>query len=299
MSRLGVPTGAAVSAARAVETAIALPNVLRRGRVAKSVLKNSKYRGFIPKTDGCRMLAEGELPGSREIVALCRSLLEERRDHAREITRAEANPFDMLFSEEVLKRYPAFVEFATSPALVEIATDYFGRVPRLEYIDLWLSRPSATRSELYNSQLYHVDKIDQGILTLFLAVDEITADTGPFTFLPAGPSERVLNATDYSRNYLFRTGRIADEDVYRHVAPDEALAVEGPPASGAFCDTGRCLHFGSRGQTRDRVVFVLRYYDDHRSHPSVYRKFPKATATIHAEAVDLMLSGLTPKVVAA
>lgn len=271
--RLRLPVSPVIWAVRMLEILAGLPGYLKRRREADRITRNSPWRGFVPKQTGCRLVKPGELPGSEDVVALCRDLLQQRRSKARAIRRAEANPFDMLFSEEVFRDHPALLAFATSPALTEIAADYFGTVPRLEYIDLWVSRPEKNQEALYNSQLYHIDKIDQSILTLFLAVEDIDDDSGPFTLLPAAVTERVSRATNYARTYLFGSGRLTDDEVLSVADPSEAVSITGPAGAGGFCDTGRCLHFGSRCQSKERVVLVIRYYSDHQSQPSVYRSF--------------------------
>lgn len=280
--RLHIPIATVLWAIRTSEFILRLGDCLSRRREASKLMKNSRWQGFVPKETGARLLAPGELPGSEEVLTLCRSLLEERRDKAREIKRSEGNPFDMLINEEVFQKHPSLISFATSPALIEIATDYFGTVPRLEYIDLWVSSPEKNQDRLYNSQLYHTDKIDQSILTLFLAIEDIDNESGPFTLLPADVSKKVISATGYVRNYLFGTGRLTDESVYAEAASSDALVITGRAGAGGFCDTGCCLHFGSRCQTKERAVLVLRYYSNHQSATSIYRTF---TGSYEAQSV--------------
>ena len=43
-----------------------------------------------------------------------------------------------------------------------------------------VTRPNL-KEDLYHSQLYHLDKPDAGILTLFLNVFDVKEENGPFT----------------------------------------------------------------------------------------------------------------------
>ena len=52
---------------------------------------------------------------------------------------------------------------------------------------------------------------------------------------------------------------ISDREVYQLVPKEKQVAVIGPPANGAFVDTSRCLHQGSRAKERPRLVFQFQY----------------------------------------
>lgn len=288
--RLHLPLGLVQRAVAAAETIKAGPSARRRRVAAHRLLSRApEWRGFVPRESGCRTFEAGALPGADEVVALCRRLVQERRDKARKIKRAEGNPFDMLLDREVFEAHPELVRFAVSEPLAAIAADYFGATPRLDYIDLWVSSPAKNKDALYNSQLYHIDKVDHGILTLFLAIEPIDEASGPFTLLPAGPSGVVRRATDYARNYLFGSGRLTDEEVYGVVDPAQAISIVGPAGAGGFCDTGRCFHFGSRCQDKERIVLAIRYYPAEHSRPSAYRTFRDVVAP-ETEAQALLLA---------
>jgi hypothetical protein len=288
--RLHLPLGLMLRGVAAAETLQMAPSALRRRLAARRLLAGApQWRGFVGRENGCRTFEAGTLPGTDEIVALCRRLVEERRNKARKIKRAEGNPFDMLLDREVFEAHPELVRFAVSEPLAAIAADYFGTTPRLDYIDLWVSSPAKNKEHLYNSQLYHIDKVDHGILTLFLAIEPIDETSGPFTLMPAGPSGVVRRATNYARTYLFGSGRLTDEEVYAAADPAQAVSIVGPAGAGGFCDTGRCFHFGSRCQDKERIVLAIRYYPAEHSRPSAYRTF-RDVVTPQTEAQALLLA---------
>ena len=41
----------------------------------------------------------------------------------------------------------------------------------------------------------------------------------------------------------------------------ECVSLTGQPGEGGCVDTCRCLHFGSRGNTKPRVMLMLRFND--------------------------------------
>ena len=59
----------------------------------------------------------------------------------------------------------------------------------------------------------------------------------------------------------FRNGnrRYTVSDIYKVVSQSEIIALTGNSGSGAFIDTSKCLHFGSRNNTKDRVVLMTQF----------------------------------------
>jgi hypothetical protein len=155
------------------------------------------------------------------------------------------------------------METALSEPLVDAATGYFGSVPRLFYLDVWVTRPNI-EDDHYGSQLYHLDKMDDGMLSLFVNVSDVDRDCGPLTFIPANVSRRIREGTDYERIDILGDGRLTDEMVFAHCSRDEEVEIVGRPGTGGFVDTSRCLHAGSRCKNGERVIMVIRYCPAYR-----------------------------------
>jgi hypothetical protein len=155
--------------------------------------------------------------------------------------------FEELLSEEDLSRFPAFLATAINPAVLRTVTGAMGMVPHLESVDILASLPGAGKPSA--SQLWHYDVNDQRIIKLFIYLEDCGPENGPFTFIPAGPSQRVSSAV----------GHYVDDDrIAGHVPRAQWRTVEGGAGTGFFIDTGRCYHFGSRCSKR-RVAFVATY----------------------------------------
>ncbi len=84
-------------------------------------------------------------------------------------------------------------------------------------------------------------------------MNDVDAQTRPFTALRADYSERVSKALNYAK------GRLTDEQVHSVVGRGHETTFLGPTGSTAFCDTTRCLHFGGRPGTNLRDLIVLYY----------------------------------------
>lgn len=147
---------------------------------------------------------------------------------------------------------PALMSFVISRPIVEMTTRYFGRVPLLTAVSLWWSRPNDT---LQQSQLFHCDGEDARQLKFMFFVSEVTADHGPFTLLPGGASDRIKAARRIVAN------KVEDSEIEAHGEMENCITLTGQPGEGACIDTCRCLHYGSRGNTKARLVLMLRFND--------------------------------------
>jgi ectoine hydroxylase-related dioxygenase (phytanoyl-CoA dioxygenase family) len=162
-----------------------------------------------------------------------------------------------LLSADSLRERPDILLFALSPDLAAVVTEYLGAVPTLSDVRLWWSVPSEGPPLLASSQKFHRDHEDFRQVKAFINIDPVDEDAGPFSFLPASVSERVVERLSGAH------GRIEDADVFTHASEDELVVLTGPSGDGAMIDTCRCLHFGSRNESKERLVLMLHYVGFH------------------------------------
>jgi hypothetical protein len=168
-----------------------------------------------------------------------------------------------LLKDEDLRRNPDLVEFALSEPLLRPVTQYLGMVPLLTRVDLVYSVSRGT-DEKIESQLFHLDHEGLRQVKYFIYVYDVGDPEGPFTFLPADTSFRVVNDV---RTWRKRHGgadvesrRYLDEEIAAVNAAQDIVTVKGPTGAGVAVDTSRCLHLGSRiSPGAFRLVLYLQY----------------------------------------
>jgi hypothetical protein len=168
-----------------------------------------------------------------------------------------------LLKDEDLRRNPDLVDFALSDQLLRPVTQYLGMVPYLTRVDLVYSVSRGT-DEKIESQLFHLDHEGLRQVKYFIYVYDVDEPEGPFTFLPADTSFRVVNDV---RSWRKRHGRgdvesrrYLDEEIVGVNAAQDIVTVKGPVGSGVAVDTSRCLHLGSRCRPGAfRLVLYLQY----------------------------------------
>ncbi|MGD9924717.1 MAG: hypothetical protein AB7V13_25200 [Pseudorhodoplanes sp.] len=256
----GIPYNAVNSIANAVDEIRNASDIGKRRRVAEQVLKDSPWQGTIPKERGYALIGKDTLPGTKAAMEAARAVIEERRKQGAKAKKS--NPFIQCERPEDLLNHPALVEFALSDALLHMATDYYGMVPQIKEIGIWLTPPQTRQ---FGSQLYHLDKPEGKLLKLFINLDDHDASSGPLTILPADVSSKVRRATNYEAIYYRDDGRIADDKVFEICSPTDQVVLGGAAGTGVIADTSNCLHFGSRTSLGERKMLTVSFLLPHKA----------------------------------
>src|SRR3990167_1051201 len=236
----------------------------RRRQIARKLTHHSSHALLVSEKTGYRILKPGTIPGSDQIVSKCRKLYDASLSELQKKMGQEvfaylllANQSGMhdvtLSSGDVydLTLIPSLTEFVLSPTLVEAASCYLGEVPILAGVTVYVSFPNVTK---VGSQLYHLDKGDFRQVKFIFAITDAHEENGPFTFIPAdqvSAVEKTIGAGLYTR--------VPDEQVYAVISKEEVVKFLGPMGSCLIIDTGRCLHYGSRGNTQFRCLLEIQY----------------------------------------
>jgi len=128
-----------------------------------------------------------------------------------------------------------------------MATRYLGGVPYLCRVDLVYSLPRPTADNMA-SQLFHVDPEGLTQVKFFIHMYDVGDSEGPFTFIPADETERIIAEVRALRRRQGKphSGRYLDEEIDAVGGASSIVRIEGPTGDGIAIDTSRCLHMGSR-----------------------------------------------------
>jgi len=259
-----------------------------RKQLAKDIMAEGKRRLFIPEEDGYRIFAPDDFQEIGPIVRYCAKVYQESREtFAAEFLQKHPTKkflFPILEGVEFL-RHPVLLQLMASRPLLDAAITYLGAVPRLAGARLcWSPKNQTSRS----SQLYHFDYEDLKQVKVFINIFETKEDQGPFTFLPADISERV------QRSIGRVIGRVHDERIYEGGGRNQEVKLVGQAGSGAFVDTCRCLHYGSRLNQRDRVVLIIQFLKWHSSYQSTAPfQVPDDLPGLNLDPVQKLALGIT------
>ena len=253
--RLAVPRHLANSVLRGFKHICNPSELAERVRLARDI-------GAPDETD--RALArDGYVTFKRDAFPDLQLALEKYADQLKDvISDAEARSLNVsanktflitVLRDEAFFEFSEILEFAISRPVLEMTTRYFGRVPLLTAVSLWWNPPNTT---LQQSQLFHCDGEDARQLKFLFNVTDVTPESGPFTLIPAGMSEHIRTTQN-----VVAGNKIEDRVIEAAGGLSECVSVTGKAGEGACVDACRLLHYGSRGNTRTRVMLMLRYND--------------------------------------
>ncbi len=209
-----------------------------------------------PDATGYLKFAPDELPHAAAAIAECHAIFAERVNQG--LLDRNSDDFSKPFLRPVTDKCSELLErdairrFVLSPELISIVCRYLGSMPILSEVQLLWTPANDTLSK---SQKFHLDAEDYRQLKLFLHVEDVDERCGPLTLISAAQTRRVCAATGYVGG---RRTRLEDEAVRRVVGDDFEQAM-GERGSGILIDTSRCLHYGSRGNQKQRLVLFLQF----------------------------------------
>jgi len=236
----------------------------KRATVREQIAMRAALAQALPATDpgaieldedrACRQFQPDEIPGALETARHCAEHYEAFRGSGEGdalLQRNRNKPFLLsLIAGNEFADHPELLRFAVARPLIESASRYLGTVPIVEGMALWWTPPNTSTK---SSQTWHIDELAPRQVKVQLNCLEVTAEQGPLHYIPARRSEEVRSGLGH------RTGRLADVAIDGTGARADVERVLGPAGSGVVLDSSRCLHYGSRGNTQDRLVLTFHY----------------------------------------
>lgn len=232
-------------------------------RIAELIAEHGGSESWPPRVimkDGWAIDTSGTLPGLDRLLEEAGEVVRERggRIHS----DIQQPYFRNLMFVDDLGKYPSWLEFPLSADVLATASYYLETIPVLSK-----TRPPGLRFMESNqnldpdppgpysaSQLYHLDLHDIPLVYVIVLIEDVTPEHGPWTFLPASVSDRAARAIGYQKRG--RAYRVTDEEMYRHVDPDEAFVFAYPKGTVLFIDSSRCFHYGSRLSYKPRFQMM-------------------------------------------
>ena len=208
---------------------------------------------FIPHDSGYKLFKPDNIHNSEEIVTICQSIFDQNKGKYNEeyfIKNPNKRFLLTIDSDENLLKYSQFKSFFTSEFVTNAIHTYLNHAYVLSTVRLWWTPINQTS---VSSQMFHLDDEDLSQIKLFVNISDVDHDHGPFTFLPYHSSSKILS------KYKNGKRRFTDDEVYQHTDRNQQVSLTGVAGSGAFVDTSKCLHFGSRSNSKDRIVLMAQF----------------------------------------
>jgi hypothetical protein len=147
----------------------------------------------------------------------------------------------------------AIVRLALDPALLEVIAGYMGIKPILHAAAAWLNFP--TGAEASHSQLWHRDPEDVKLIKVFIYLDPVGPENGPFTYLPR--THPLAADSDKAPRHAHKR-RIIDSEMMQAFPRDRWMECLGPAHSMIIADTVG-FHRGGYVRQGHRLLVTFTY----------------------------------------
>lgn len=147
----------------------------------------------------------------------------------------------------------ALLRLALDPKLLQIIGRYMGVLPHLHAIGAWLNFPA--EGEARKSQLWHRDPEDLKTVKVFIYLDEVTRDSGPFSYIfqtqPFGSASDRMPKHKHLR-------RVTDEEMESEFPKETWFECTGPAGTMIIADTVG-FHRGGNVEKGNRLLITFTY----------------------------------------
>jgi len=167
-------------------------------------------------------------------------------------------PYPILSQEEVF-RNKIIHDFCFTDEMLYIVSKYLGGVPTLLSMSLLRSVPrdETFREECTGAQYWHLDNVTRPFVRVFIFLNDVDEESGPFTVISKKLTKFIQKKTGYGS--FFKSMDLSDEEVSSCVSQDEIVKAVGGKGTVLFGDATNCFHYGSRTNSKPRLVFSFSF----------------------------------------
>lgn len=187
-----------------------------------------------------------------------KNILSEFEDFIKTLNPEEAEQGKKSFLKKYWDKFPVFdeknpfVQFVLSKNILDVVNSYMSMWTKLVYYDLALTMPVGESAPV-QSQRWHRDPEEKRICKVFIYLNDIDEEAGPFTHVNG--SQR---GGKYGHLFPQKTpeGIYPDEkELLKKVDQKDIRLMTAPKGTVIFCDTSG-LHRGGYAKTKERLMFT-------------------------------------------
>jgi len=147
-----------------------------------------------------------------------------------------------------------FVQFILHEKITSLASAYMEMYARLHGLRAMKTVVVNSRSVPTQSQLWHRDPDDKKLCKVFIYLNDVDEETGPFCYIAESQYGGKLNSLfPQLRPYSPGSGRIVDQEVEEAVPPENIKVCTGRAGTMIFADTAG-LHKGGYSTKHSRSM---------------------------------------------
>ena len=199
--------------------------------------------------DGTDALAQA----SKHVFSLSRSESVQARILGKSSARRKDYCIRLIGDDEEHAPNSPLLLLALDRKLLEIVSLYLGMWPRLNAIGAWLNYPTPDAPK--ESQLWHRDPEDVQIIKVFIYLNDVDENLGPFCYIPTthpfGSRAAILPTHVDS-------SRVTDDEMLAVIPEELWLTCAGPSNTMILADTVG-YHRGGKPRVGNRLLITFTY----------------------------------------
>ena len=153
-------------------------------------------------------------------------------------------------SPQQIMEYPQIFLWGLEQRLLNIIENYLG-LP-VAYQGVYFRQDIANQLEL-GSRLWHIDIEDRKIFKIIIYLNDITADNGPFEYIPKPLTSKIAQSLKYTSGY------IQDKIMQGVISSETYQSCTGIAGTVIIADTSSIFHRGKPPLTSDRFAIFFDY----------------------------------------
>lgn len=219
------------------------------------------------------------------------------RSHVKKIShQAKAEFNNKQFLLYLWDLFPAldlenpFIKFSLDRRILDIVNSYLGMYSRFFLFTLNITRPVGRGSEEIGSQLWHRDTNDRKLCKIFIYLNDVDSEAGPFIF--------IKSSMEGGRwGNLFRQFRLITNEEIKPAIPKEEIKIcAGRAGTVIFCDTAG-LHKGGYAFSKERIMFTAGYRSPAAIEPDYFKYPPDFSKQMQGKSnlVPQAVSAVSPR----
>ncbi len=188
-----------------------------------------------------------------------------------------------------------YLRFCLQDEIIGIVSRYLGEIPILTHIGVWNSSPMFFDIHEYNeTRFFHCDGDATTQIKIFICVNNVTKESGPFCILDARQSRIARRRLRY--RYHSEEYRVTDDEMEKVLPNYSVFECIGDRGTILFADTSKCFHYGARIADREhsRVLVWFNFVSISETLVPKKRKpypFHSLVASNLSETQQLVLGG--------
>jgi hypothetical protein len=249
----------------------------------EQISNEMKERGIVVGGSSQFLTAEGNEAleeASREVMELSRSPdVQAIASGKMRLDKAKKEYLIRLVTDdrELSTDHP-LARIALDPKLLELISSYLGMWPRLFSVEAWLNYPTELPAK--DAQLWHHDPEDFQVVKVFIYLNDVDENLGPFSYIPK--TQPFGAETARIRQYVGR-GRTQDEEISVGFPPDTWCICTGPAHTMIIADTIG-YHRGGKPVSGNRILIRFTYTSGAPFKPPRHRV--KARSQMHLSDIQ-------------